>query len=342
MTVPKLVVFDMAGTTVEDRGEVPAAFEAALAQHGVAVSVEQVNAVRGASKRQAIFDLLPEGPDRAERAERAYASFKNELARRFAADVRAIPGAVETFAWLREHGVRIALNTGFDREITDPLLAALRWNTGLVDAVVCGDDVERGRPAPQLIFRCLEATDTTSVHQLAVVGDTVLDLQAGHNAGARWNIGVLSGAHSRDQLQREPHTHLLASVADLPSIWTDARRAAYVTEAAELPEESFDWGTLRWLCNDKLSPGAAQTIGICHIFPGRRNPLHYHPNCEEVLHMLAGAGTHSLDGELVKISPGTTIRIPAGVKHNLANTGSEVITCLISFSSGRRETVFLE
>jgi phosphonatase-like hydrolase len=306
------------------------------------VTVEQVNAVRGASKRQAIHDLLPAETDRTGRVERAYASFKDELARRFAADVRAIAGAVETFAWLRERGVRIALNTGFDRDITDLLVGALRWNADLVDAVVCGDDVQRGRPAPQLIFRCLEATQTTSVHEVAVVGDTVLDLQAGHNAGVRWNIAVLSGAHSREQLQREPHTHLLASVAELPAIWAGTDSAGFVAKAAEQPEECFDWGTLKWLCNDKLSPGAAQTMGICHIFPGRQKPLHYHPNCEEVLHVLAGHGTHRLGGESVEIAAGSTIRVPAGVKHNRANTGSEVIICLISFSSGQRETVFLE
>jgi len=130
-----------------------------------------------------------------------------------------MPGAVETFAWLRERGAKVALNTGFDREITELLVAALGWNRGVVDAVVCGDEVRRGRPAPQLIFRCMEATDTICVGKVAVVGDTILDLQAGHNVGARWNIGVLSGAHRREQMEREPHTHLLASVADLPSIF---------------------------------------------------------------------------------------------------------------------------
>ena len=45
----------------------------------------------------------------------------------------------------------------------------------------------------------------------------VLDMQAGHNAGARHVVGVLSGAHKKDQLEKEPHTHLIASVADLPS-----------------------------------------------------------------------------------------------------------------------------
>lgn len=113
-------------------------------------------------------------------------------------------------------------------------------------------------------------------------------------------------------------------------------------DAAALPEETFEWGTLKWLCNSKICPGAAQTVGICHILSGQRNPVHFHPNCEEVLYMLAGEGEHSIDGEPIQLREGFTIRIPAGVKHNLKNTGTGVLSCLISFSSGSRETVFLE
>src|SRR5512143_495099 len=99
---PALVVFDLAGTTVEDRGLVSAAFVAALAEHGLNVSAAKLLDVRGASKREAILRLVPEGPDRAQRVEAAYGSFQQHLARRFAADgVRPVPGAEETFAWLR-------------------------------------------------------------------------------------------------------------------------------------------------------------------------------------------------------------------------------------------------
>jgi phosphonatase-like hydrolase len=218
-SLPELVVFDMAGTTVRDQGEVPAAFSAALAEHGIAVTAAQLSAVRGASKRQAIFDLTPDGPDRASRAAVIYQSFTDELRRRLAAGVEPVPGTLETFAWLRERGVKIALNTGFDRDITRLLVATLEWTDRLVDAVVCGDDVAQGRPAPFLIFRCMEATDTICVRRVAVVGDTTLDLEAADNAGVRWTIGVLSGAHSREQLAQRPHSHLLGSVAELPSLW---------------------------------------------------------------------------------------------------------------------------
>lgn len=113
------------------------------------------------------------------------------------------------------------------------------------------------------------------------------------------------------------------------------------TQISELPTETFEWGTLQWLCNAKLSPGAKQTVGLCHIHPGQVNPVHFHPNCEEVLHMLSGAGRHSFDGQSIDLRAGMTIRIPSGVKHNLANIGNEPIVCLIAFDSGERETVFL-
>jgi phosphonatase-like hydrolase len=219
---PQLVVFDLAGTTVEDRGQVPAAFVAALAQHGIEVRAEQVAAVRGSSKRQAILELLPDGPERPLRADALYAAFRVELARRYERDgARPVPGAEATFRWLHDRGALIALNTGFDRDTTDLLLASLGWSK-LANAVVCADDVEHGRPAPDLILRAMEATGTRELAVVANVGDTTRDLEAGHAAGVRWNIGVTSGAHDEAWLRRAPHTHLVASVAELPGIWLPA------------------------------------------------------------------------------------------------------------------------
>ena len=133
--------------------------------------------------------------------------------------------------------------------------------------------------------------------------------------------------------QEQPVPPATPTVPDLASL---------VTDSARLPTEKSAWGSLQWLCSAKLSPGAAQTVGLAAIFPGRRNPVHYHPNCEEVLYMLSGHGQHTFDGRVVELKAGMTIRIPAGVKHNLINTGKEPIRTLISFSSGDRKTVFSE
>jgi phosphonatase-like hydrolase len=218
----ELVVFDLAGTTVQDNGQVPAAFTAALAKHGISVTPQQIKDVRGASKRQAILHFIPPGLEQARIAGEVYASFRDHLAQQYSsAGVKAVPGAEQVFQSLRDSGVRVALNTGFDRDTTGLLLGALGWTNGIVDAVVCGDDVTQGRPAPYLIFRAMESVGVIDVHRVANVGDTILDLQAGYHAGVCWNIGVLSGAHDRQTLESAPHTRIIPSVAELTLLWAD-------------------------------------------------------------------------------------------------------------------------
>ena len=104
--------------------------------------------------------------------------------------------------------IGIALNTGFDRDLTETIIRALRWST-LADVVVTGDDVERGRPAPDLIRRAMVLSGVDDPARVANVGDTSLDLQAGDNAGVGLNIGVWSGAHPKARLLLAPHTHLV-------------------------------------------------------------------------------------------------------------------------------------
>ncbi len=214
MTLPALVIFDMAGTTVEDRGQVAAAFAETLAANQIAITAEDVHRVRGASKREAIRNLLRSSAPEA--ADRVYAQFREHLSARYVeGGVRPVAGADGVIAALRARDIKVALTTGFDREIAALLVSALGWTTA-IDAMVCGDDVWNGRPAPDLI---LEAMRLTSVRDRALVanaGDTTLDLESAARAGVKWNIGVLTGAHTREALSRAPHTHLVESVANLP------------------------------------------------------------------------------------------------------------------------------
>ena len=215
-----LAIFDLAGTTVRDDGQVVRAFRAALAGHGIAIGEEEVAGVRGASKRQAIEALIPDGPDRHSRAEGVYTSFRERLAEEFeSVPARAAEGAEEIFRDLRTAGVCVALNTGFDREITDRLLDSLGWRDGRANTIVCGDDVARGRPAPDLILRAMADTGVSDPGRVGAVGDTALDLEAGAKAGVRWNVAVCGGAHERERLERAPHTHIVDSLSALPAIW---------------------------------------------------------------------------------------------------------------------------
>jgi quercetin dioxygenase-like cupin family protein len=117
--------------------------------------------------------------------------------------------------------------------------------------------------------------------------------------------------------------------------------AATVIRSSQAPVEAFDWGALQWLAGGRTVPGCEQTFGVSRIGPGQKNPLHYHPNCEEILYVVSGRCDHTFDGETASLEAGDAIVIPQGVRHNLVNTGDTDVVCIISFSSPDRETIFL-
>lgn len=225
-----LAALDMAGTTIDDGGAVYVALNDAVVEDpvnaGGSIRPEDLQTWMGTEKRAAIRALteIVSGvrPDEAA-VDRMFLRFRQQLTKAYHDRPPApIDGVLTAFAALRERGIRIALTTGFSRDIVGPLLESLDWtvggDTGTVDAVVCGDEVLSGRPAPYLIFRAMERTGVDSVERVVVAGDTVADLQAGINAGVRGVVGVASGALSFAQLAPHRHTHLLAGVRDLPEL----------------------------------------------------------------------------------------------------------------------------
>ncbi|GHO87092.1 cupin domain-containing protein [Dictyobacter formicarum] len=113
----------------------------------------------------------------------------------------------------------------------------------------------------------------------------------------------------------------------------------------QVQEENTDrlsWGNLSWLVGASQMPGAEQTFGIVTIHPGKRNPLHLHPNCEELLYVISGECEHKLGDEIFSLAPGSVIRIPRGIPHWARCTSTEPLVAVISFSSADRQAESLE
>jgi phosphonatase-like hydrolase len=224
----QLVVFDMAGTTVRDDDAVNRCLREALTAGGVEVSRDEVNAVMGLPKPEAIATLLAARspgapPPPAERVEALHREFLRRMIEFYRHDpsVEPMPGAEECFARLKRRGLRLALDTGFSRDIVQVILHRLGWDVpGFLDATVASDEVPRGRPYPDLIFEAMRRAGVASPLAVAKVGDTPADLREGVAAGCALVIGVTNGTHTRAQLAAHPHTHLIASLAKLPALLT--------------------------------------------------------------------------------------------------------------------------
>ena len=220
-----LVLFDLTGTTVMDRGVMDSAIRGALAHHGIPFTDEDVLSMRGAGKSAAFRALIErkshDAPvDVADTSMRVHSTFSELLAAGFAeGPVEEVPGAEDSFRWLRERGAMVGAVTAMEKDVSDTLVARLGWDRGLLDCKVASDEVLKGRPTPYLVFLAMMRAGATDVRRVAVVGDTPLDLRMGANAGAGWIIGVLGGVHGLETLGATPHTHLLPSVADLPRVF---------------------------------------------------------------------------------------------------------------------------
>ncbi len=223
MSKIRLVIFDIGGTIIEDHGEVVASFCAALAANGLPASEAEIKELKGSSKRDVIKRFVERqwgnvDAENEDRIRKAYGDFRTELENRFSnGGVKPIVGAEASFAWLKAHDIVCATTTGFYRSVTDRILDSAGWQKTFADNV-CSDDVKAGRPSPYMIFHAMEASGIDNVRQVLNVGDTPLDIQAGTRAGVLGVIGVLTGVHKETRLSQECPSHLVPSVAAIPSL----------------------------------------------------------------------------------------------------------------------------
>ena len=99
---------------------------------------------------------------------------------------------------------------------------------------------------------------------------------------------------------------------------------------------------LEWLADASLTPGSQMTFGRAQFEPGSSNPVHYHPNCHELVFVAEGTVEHMLGSHTVTLSAGSLLHVPQGVRHSARNIGDGVATLLVAFSSEARQTVFLD
>ena len=213
-----MVVFDMAGTTVDENNVVYKTLHAAIVEAGVAVTLDDV-LLHGAGKEklQAIKDVLVAAQAVHVDANAIYEQFVVLLASAYAhLDVTPCSNAETVFALLKKQEIKVVLNTGYNRATATDLLRKLNWTIGEdIDLLVTASDVSNNRPAPDMIDYAIRHFNIENPASVVKVGDSAIDIEEGKNAGCGKTFGVTTGAQTKEQIAVANPTAVLDDLLEL-------------------------------------------------------------------------------------------------------------------------------
>jgi phosphonatase-like hydrolase len=215
-----MVVFDMAGTTVNEDNVVYKTLQKSINKKGFELTLDQVLAEgAGKEKLQAIKSILKvyESNTDDDLADEIYADFIILLSKAYD-DIEVLPqpNAEELFQILKVRKIRVVLNTGYNSDIAESLVEKLGWKKGIeFDSLITSSDVEHNRPDPEMIDLAMDIYGLLNPKTVIKVGDSIIDIEEGQNAGCGLNIGITTGAHTFQQLQSANPDYIIHDLLEL-------------------------------------------------------------------------------------------------------------------------------
>lgn len=208
--ITKLMVFDMAGTTVNEGGIVYDTLYDVINGNDISIKKREIDQWHGVNKREVIKHFVTyRYKGTLSIKEKEYIlneKFDSLISKRYFNKDSYIdlihPDLPETFENLRENGVKIALNTGYPYEIQEQIITKLNMKN-IIDDYISSQAVNYGRPYPYMIYHLMEKFNIKNSKEVIKVGDTANDIREGKNANCYMSVGVLSGAATEDIFEKE-------------------------------------------------------------------------------------------------------------------------------------------
>ena len=203
-------LFDLDGTLVDSVYQHVLAWREALEAGGIHLAVWRIHRQIGMSGGLFVNALARETGRSlsAEEAERIH-QVHGEAFKRYASQVRPLPGASELLSYLTASNVPWAIATSGRLESASLSLRLLGINTDV--PIITRDMVQHAKPDPDLF---LAAAEKLGISDSVVVGDSIWDLLAARRARAL-GVGLLSGGYGREELERAGAYRVYNDPADL-------------------------------------------------------------------------------------------------------------------------------
>ena len=123
---------------------------------------------------------------------------------------KLIPGAKATLKNLREKGVKVGIIT---RNCEDAVRKVFPDIDHFCDVLVSRNSVRRVKPHPEHLTQVVESLKT-SVKDSVVVGDHIIDVQAGKRVGMR-TVGVLTGRTKKEEFEKAGADYILREASEV-------------------------------------------------------------------------------------------------------------------------------
>jgi HAD superfamily hydrolase (TIGR01509 family) len=189
------VLFDVDGTLVDSNYLHAVCWWEAFTQAGHDVPMARIHRAIGMGSDQMLDALLPAGRDRD--GDDGLRTAHGALYATYWSRQRPLPGAADLLRACKKRGLRVVLATSADAREFAALRAALDAEDA-IDDVTSSADVERSKPAPDLVRVALDKAGVAP-GDAVFVGDSVWDVQACAKADVPC-VGLLSGGIGRAEL----------------------------------------------------------------------------------------------------------------------------------------------
>ena len=219
----RMIVCDMAGTTVNEGGLVYEALDNTFKAQGLFVTDKVKKTWHGVEKREVIANTVIDNYNRSPRAlcnlvKLSEELFMTQLDKLYFGKDSTVslihPELLDFFSYMRANKIRVTLNTGYPHSFQKKLITYLKLYDH-IDDFVSSDVVARGRPTAHMIHRLMSNANITDPTTVVKIGDTVSDIKEGRNANCGLVVGVLSGADNKKDLALEKPDLLLNNIVDL-------------------------------------------------------------------------------------------------------------------------------
>ncbi len=199
----RAILFDLAGTTLDHGCLAPVeVFLEVFRRHAITATHAQARAPMGTHKRDHLRQMteMPElraqwegrygHPPTEGELDRLYeqtVALQLECLPRHSLPIRGVTGLLSD---LEQRGIAWGVTTGYSKLMMDVMLASARPHGFLPPVAVSASEVPDGRPAPFLCWTALMRLGIWPASACVNVGDTVLDVESGRNAGM-WSVAVV-------------------------------------------------------------------------------------------------------------------------------------------------------